>query len=98
MAKISTIFRNLRRIKQVMGAKKTRDALRETVKKDENNREEASLKLQKRSRNENPVRVRHRCRSCGRARGNYRKFGLCRMCLRNAAMRGDVPGLKKSSW
>jgi small subunit ribosomal protein S14 len=98
MAKISIIFRNIRRINLVNSAKKIRDALRETIKKDEENRDEASLKLQKRKRNENPVRIRHRCRSCGRGRGNYRKFGLCRMCLRNAAMRGDVPGLKKSSW
>ncbi len=67
MAKISTIFRNLRRIKQSLAAKKTRDALRETIRIDEDNREEASLKLQKRKRNESPVRIRHRCRSCGRA-------------------------------
>lgn len=98
MAKQSTIHRNLQRIKLVLSRKLTRDKLRETIKKDPENREEAELKLQKRSRNESPVRLRRRCRSCGRPRGTYRKFGLCRICLRNAAMRGDVPGLKKASW
>jgi small subunit ribosomal protein S14 len=98
MAKLSTIHRNLQRIKLVLSHKLTRDKLRETVKKDADNRDEASLALQKRPRNESAVRVRRRCRCCGRPRGTYRKFGLCRICLRNAAMRGDVPGLKKASW
>ena len=40
----------------------------------------------------------NRCRSCGRSRAYYRKFGLCRLCLRKAAHRGYVPGMSKSSW
>ena len=44
------------------------------------------------------VRGYTRCRRCGRPRAVYRKFGLCRNKLREAAMRGDVPGLKKGSW
>ena len=51
--------------------------------------------------NETPkfkVRAYTRCRRCGRPRSVYRKFGLCRNKLREAAMRGDVPGLKKASW
>ena len=44
------------------------------------------------------VRAYTRCRRCGRPRGVLRKFGVCRMCLRNMAMRGEIPGLKKSSW
>ncbi len=44
------------------------------------------------------VRVYTRCSICGRPRAFYRKFGVCRMCLRNMAMRGEIPGLKKSSW
>lgn len=44
------------------------------------------------------VRVYTRCSICGRPRAYYRKFGVCRLCLRNMAMRGEVPGLKKSSW
>ncbi|QJX02241.1 30S ribosomal protein S14 [Alcanivorax sp. IO_7] len=45
-----------------------------------------------------PVRQRNRCRITGRPHGYYRKFGLSRIKLREAAMRGDVPGLVKSSW
>ncbi|MBN1180428.1 MAG: type Z 30S ribosomal protein S14 [Anaerolineae bacterium] len=44
------------------------------------------------------VRVRNRCERCGRPRGYYRKFGLCRICLRELALEGKIPGLKKSSW
>ena len=40
----------------------------------------------------------NRCRRCGRARAYYRKFGLCRICLRNAAHEGYIPGMTKSSW
>ena len=39
-----------------------------------------------------------RCQRCGRARGYYRKFGLCRICLRELAHEGKIPGVKKSSW
>lgn len=44
------------------------------------------------------VRVRNRCKKCGRARGYYRRFGLCRICLRELALEGKIPGLVKSSW
>ena len=44
------------------------------------------------------VRVRNRCRLCGRPRGYYRRFGLCRICLRELALQGKIPGLVKSSW
>jgi small subunit ribosomal protein S14 len=44
------------------------------------------------------VRQYNRCSLCGRPHGYYRKFGICRICLRNFAMRGEIPGLKKSSW
>ena len=40
----------------------------------------------------------NRCQRCGRARGYYRFFGLCRICLREMAHRGELPGVKKSSW
>jgi len=40
----------------------------------------------------------NRCRQCGRSRAYYRKFGLCRICLRDAAHKGYVPGMTKSSW
>ena len=44
------------------------------------------------------VRHRNRCKVCGRPRGYYRKFELCRICLRKYALQGDVPGVTKSSW
>ena len=44
------------------------------------------------------VRTYHRCKVCGRARGYYRKFELCRVCLRMLALRGEVPGVIKASW
>jgi small subunit ribosomal protein S14 len=44
------------------------------------------------------VRQYNRCSLCGRPHGYYRKFGICRICLRNFAMKGEIPGLKKSSW
>ena len=46
----------------------------------------------------NSVRLRHRCPICGRARAYMRKFQLCRICFRNLALRGDIPGVIKSSW
>ncbi|MGV3720372.1 MAG: type Z 30S ribosomal protein S14 [Actinomycetota bacterium] len=44
------------------------------------------------------VRQYHRCNVCGRSRGFFRKFGLCRICFREMALRGLVPGVTKSSW
>ncbi len=44
------------------------------------------------------VRVRHRCRRCGRPRGYMRKFGLCRICFRNLSLQGYLPGVIKASW
>jgi small subunit ribosomal protein S14 len=44
------------------------------------------------------VRHRNRCKVCGRPRGYYRKFELCRICLRQLALQGEVPGVTKSSW
>jgi small subunit ribosomal protein S14 len=44
------------------------------------------------------VRYRNRCKQCGRSRSFYRKFELCRICLRNLALRGEIPGVTKSSW
>jgi small subunit ribosomal protein S14 len=44
------------------------------------------------------IRIRRRCRVCGRARAVYRKFGICRICFRNMASDGLIPGVKKASW
>ena len=45
-----------------------------------------------------PIRVRNRCKICGRPRGYIRRFGLCRICFRELALQGKIPGVVKSSW
>ena len=84
---------------QKYGAK--RAALKATL-KDQNltfdEREATERKLQKLPRNSSAVRLRNRCRKTGRPHAYYRKFGLSRNKLREAAMRGDVPGLVMASW
>ncbi len=54
--------------------------------------------LQKLPLNSSPVRLRNRCQMTGRPRGYYRKFGVSRLVLREMALNGEIPGLKKSSW
>jgi small subunit ribosomal protein S14 len=61
-------------------------------------KEAAVIKLQKLPRDSSPARVTSRCELTGRPRGVYNKFGLGRNKLREATMRGDVPGLRKASW
>jgi small subunit ribosomal protein S14 len=65
---------------------------------DDRQRREARQRLQALPRDASPIRLRNRCRLTGRSHGFYRKFGLGRNKLREAAMRGDVPGLRKASW
>lgn len=60
--------------------------------------DEAIVKLQKLPRDASPARQQRRCRVSGRPHAVYRKFGLCRNKLREAAMEGQVPGLKMASW
>jgi small subunit ribosomal protein S14 len=50
------------------------------------------------SRRKFAVRVRHRCLRCGRPRGYMRRFGLCRICFRELALEGKIPGVVKASW
>jgi len=101
MAKKSMIAREVRRAKAAQKWATKRASLKAII-KDPNStmeqREEALLKLQKLPRDASPVRGHNRCRISGRPRGYYRKFGLARNKLREAAMRGDVPGLVKASW
>jgi small subunit ribosomal protein S14 len=59
-------------------------------------RAQAFAKLEKKPKF--AVRFKNRCRSCGRPRAVYRKFNLCRICLRSLALQGEVPGVTKSSW
>jgi small subunit ribosomal protein S14 len=57
-----------------------------------------SLILKSRRTPKFPVRTHHRCEVCGRPRGFIRKFGLCRICFRERALIGELPGVTKSSW
>lgn len=57
-----------------------------------------SLIAKAKRRQKYAVREYNRCRRCGRPRGYFRKFGICRICLRELAHQGYIPGLKKASW
>ena len=101
MAKKSMINRELKRKKTVKKYAAKRAALKEILRNPEtgdDERWEAQVKLQKQPRNASPVRGVRRCSLTGRPHAVYRRFGLSRTKLREAAMRGDVPGLVKSSW
>lgn len=101
MAKISIIEREKKRAKTVAKYAHKRAELKKTVgdrNASDDERWQAQLQLQQLPRNASPVRLRRRCSETGRPRGVYRKFGLGRNKLREAAMRGDVPGLVKASW
>ena len=101
MAKKSMVAREDKRARTVAKYAAKRAKLKETiadVNATDDVRWEAQIAIQKLPRNASPVRQRRRCQITGRPHGVYRKFGLCRNKLREAAMRGDVPGLVKSSW
>lgn len=101
MAKKSMIARENRRNKLVQKYAQKRVTLKEIIKNQDNSFEEkeiAYFKLQKLPRDSSAVRLRNRCKLTGRPHGYYRKFGLSRNKLREATMRGDVPGLGKASW
>ncbi len=101
MAKVSMVEREKKRARTVAKYADKRAALKAVisdVNASDEARWEAQMKLQKLPRDASPTRQRRRCRVTGRPHGVYRKFGLCRNKLREAAMRGDVPGLVKASW
>jgi len=101
MAKTSSIERNRKRERMARRDAAKRAALRALVKRKDTSPEErfaAMLKLAAMPRNGAAVRVRLRCELTGRARGNYRKFKLCRVALRELASAGQIPGMIKASW
>ena len=101
MAKKSMLARELKRVKCCAKYAARRTELKAIVNDrsaDYEARMAAQHALQQLPRNANPVRQQRRCGITGRPRGVYRKFGLGRNKLREAAMRGDVPGLVKASW
>jgi len=101
MAKKSMIARENKRTRLVAKYAAKRANIK-AILSDENASDEekwdAQIALQKLPRDASPVRQQRRCQVTGRPHAVYRKFGLCRNKLREAAMRGDVPGLVKASW
>ena len=101
MAKTSMVNRETKRTKLVKKFAAKRDALKKIISNQAasyDDKAEAVIKLQKLPRDSSPARQRNRCVLTGRSRGVYSKFGLGRNKLREATMRGDVPGLRKASW
>ena len=101
MAKLSSVNKNERRkklVKKYSGKTARLKAIADDESLPMDERFTARLKMQSLPRNSHPTRVRSRCALTGRARGNYRKFGLSRLMLRELASNGLIPGVTKSSW
>ncbi|MDX2300645.1 MAG: 30S ribosomal protein S14 [Xanthomonadaceae bacterium] len=101
MAKTCMVNREAKRAKLAAKYAGKRAALKKLISSNDTpyeERAEAVAKLQKLPRDSSVSRQRNRCQLTGRPRGVYAKFGLARNKLREATMRGDVPGLRKASW
>ena len=101
MAKRSMKVREEKRIKMVAKYAEKRAILKELIRSpgtSDEDRYNAQRNLQKIPRDASPSRIQRRCAITGRPHAVYRKFGLCRNKIRELAMRGDIPGLVKSSW
>ena len=101
MAKLSSINKNNRR-KKLSKKYAAKWASLKAIAADESKpmdeRFTARVKMQSLPRNSHPTRIRNRCELTGRARGNYRKFGISRLMFRDLASMGMIPGVTKSSW
>ena len=101
MAKKSMVAREVKRSKLIHAYATRRQELADRVRDRKTSAEDqfqAMLDLQKLPRDSSPGRKRNRCQLTGRSRGYFRKFGLCRNKLREVIMRGEAPGVVKSSW
>jgi small subunit ribosomal protein S14 len=101
MAKKSMIARETKRENLVSKHSQKRNFLKKIIKDplaSDLQKQEAEASLQKLPRDSSSCRLRNRCNLTGRPHGYYRKFGLGRNKLREAVMRGDVPGVTKASW
>ncbi len=101
MAKNSSIAKQERRERLVRLKWEKRQELKAIIKnldKSEEERQEARMKLNKLSPNSSPVRLRNRCLLTGRCRGYLRKFKMSRICFRDMANDGLIPGVFKASW
>ncbi|MBX9923415.1 MAG: 30S ribosomal protein S14 [Rhabdochlamydiaceae bacterium] len=101
MAKASSIARQKKRERMVQLKWDKRQMLKKTIldlSKSEEERSAAVVTLNKLPKNSSPVRLRNRCQITGRSRGTLRKFKLSRLCFREMANRGLIPGIFKASW
>ncbi|HEX9856596.1 MAG TPA: 30S ribosomal protein S14 [Acidimicrobiia bacterium] len=101
MAKTSKINKNDDRKVVVDRYAKRRAELVQVIKDPEASYEakrEAYQEIDKRSRDASGTRLRNRCGRCGRPRAHLRKFGMCRICVRELAHQGELPGVRKASW
>jgi len=101
MAKISKVVKNEQRKKMVAKFATRRLELKKVINNPKSSIaevDEAIVKLQKQPRNASRSRVRNRCSQTGRPRGFLRKFGISRIALRDLALKGQIPGVVKSSW
>ena len=101
MAKKSSIEKNNRRKRMTAAALPKRKALKATIqnpKSSEADKKAAQIALQKLPRNSSATRIRNRCEMTGRSRGFIRAFGVSRIALRELALEGKIPGVRKASW
>lgn len=101
MAKLSSVQKNLKRMRMAKRDAEKRKALKAVVMNKTlpiSERFQATLTLAKLQRNGAPTRIRNRCELTGRSRGYYRKFKLSRICIRALANEGKLPGVVKASW
>ena len=101
MAKTSQIVKNRRRAMLEERYAKRRLELKKVINDPAasfEDKREAYQELAKRRRDASATRGRRRCGRCGRPRGHLRKFGMCRICVRELAHRGELPGVRKASW
>ena len=101
MAKLSQVIRDERREQLIKKYAERREALRKKVKNPDlspREKDEAIAALAKLPRNSCPTRRTRRCKISGRARGVHQKFEISRIAIRELALRGQLPGVRKSSW
>lgn len=101
MAKLSSVQKQKRRealVKLKASKRQELKARAANLHLTEEERQEARVALNKMPRDSNPIRLRRRCLLTGRPRGNLRKFKISRLCFREMASQGLIPGITKSSW
>jgi len=99
MAKESMKAREVKRARLAAKYAKKREELKKIIKSDDYEAKmAAAVALQKLPPNSNPIRMHNRCKLTGRPKGYMRQFGISRICFREMAAAGLIPGVKKASW